>query len=95
VLTKALVERGFSLLPIDFFAEILKTYKLQPNNISPNSILAISNHVTLCEGHLRVNPDLTLFQFYFSVKKETVPKSSALANCSSVTFKLLRIDMNP
>ncbi|KAK1617664.1 hypothetical protein QYE76_023181 [Lolium multiflorum] len=63
-------------------------YKLQPHNISPNSILAISNHVTLCEGHLRVKPDLTLFQLYFSVKKETIPKSSSLANCGSVTLKL-------
>ncbi|KAK1617479.1 hypothetical protein QYE76_022996 [Lolium multiflorum] len=53
VLTKALVERGFSFPPSDFFLEILKAYGLQPHNISPNSVLAISNHVTLCEGHLR------------------------------------------
>ncbi|KAK1661540.1 hypothetical protein QYE76_049699 [Lolium multiflorum] len=44
VLTKALVERGFSFPPSDFFREILKTYGLQPHNISPNSVLAISNH---------------------------------------------------
>ncbi|KAK1696741.1 hypothetical protein QYE76_013438 [Lolium multiflorum] len=54
VLTKALVERGFSFPPSDFFLEILKAYGLQPHNISPNSVLAISNHVTLCEGHLRL-----------------------------------------
>ncbi|KAK1630893.1 hypothetical protein QYE76_005208 [Lolium multiflorum] len=54
VVTKALAERGFSFPPSDFFSEILKAYGLQPHNISPNSILAISNHVTLCEGHLRV-----------------------------------------
>jgi hypothetical protein len=83
-----LVERGFSLPPSDFFSEILKTYKLQPHNISPNNILAISNHVTLCEGHLWVKPDLALFQFYFSVKKEMVPRSSALANCGIITFEL-------
>ncbi|KAK1594279.1 hypothetical protein QYE76_048320 [Lolium multiflorum] len=52
VITKALVERGFSFPPSDFLSEILKAYGLQPHNISPNSILAISNHVTLCEGHL-------------------------------------------
>ncbi|KAK1632706.1 hypothetical protein QYE76_007021 [Lolium multiflorum] len=45
---------GFSLPPRDFFTEILKAYKLQPHNISPNNILAISNHVNLCEGHLRL-----------------------------------------
>jgi hypothetical protein len=88
VLTKALVEGGFSLQPSDLFAEILKTYKLQPHNISPNNILAISNHVTLCEGHLWVKPDLTLFQFYFSVKKQTVTNTSTLANYDNVTFKL-------
>ncbi|KAK1609347.1 hypothetical protein QYE76_033020 [Lolium multiflorum] len=88
VVTKALVERGFSFLPSDFFSEILKTYGLQPHNISPNSVLAISNHVTLCEGHLRVAPDLALFQYYFSVKKEKISKASELATCGSITFML-------
>jgi hypothetical protein len=87
VLTKALVGRGFLLPPSDFFAEVLWTYKLQPHNISPNSILSISNHVRLCEGHLRVKTDLTLFQFYLSVK-EAVPKSLALASGGSVIFKI-------
>ncbi|KAK1648634.1 hypothetical protein QYE76_066439 [Lolium multiflorum] len=88
VVTKALIERGFSLPPSDFFTEILKAYQLQPHNISPNSILAISNHVTLCEGHLRVTPELSLFQYYFSVKKEKVSQTSSLATCGSITFKL-------
>jgi hypothetical protein len=86
VLTKALVERGFSFPPSDFFREILKTYGLQPHNISPNSVLAISNHVALCEGHLRVTPELPLFQYYFSVKKEKIRQTSELATCGSVTF---------
>ncbi|KAK1651043.1 hypothetical protein QYE76_068848 [Lolium multiflorum] len=88
VVTKALIERGFSLPPSDFFSEILKTYELQPHHIAPNSILAISNHVTLCEGHLRIAPDLPLFQYFFSVKKEKVSQASTLATCSGVTFKL-------
>ncbi|KAK1691748.1 hypothetical protein QYE76_008445 [Lolium multiflorum] len=88
VVTKALVERGFSFPPSDFFSEILKACGLQPHNISPNSVLAISNHVTLCEGHLRVSPELPLFQYYFSVKKEKVPQTSELATCGSITFML-------
>ncbi|KAK1682383.1 hypothetical protein QYE76_043231 [Lolium multiflorum] len=88
VVTKALVERGFSLPPSDFFLEILKAYELQPHHISPNSILAISNHVALCEGHLRVTLELSLFQFYFSVKKEKIAQTSTLATCGGVTFKL-------
>jgi hypothetical protein len=46
------------------------------------------NHITLREGHLRVTPDLPLFQYFFSVKKETVPQSALLATCGSITFKL-------
>ncbi|KAK1646281.1 hypothetical protein QYE76_064086, partial [Lolium multiflorum] len=88
VVTKALIERGFSFPPSDLFTEILKAYELQPQNISPNNILAISNHVTLCEGHLRVTPELSLFQYYFSVKKETISQTSSLATCGSITFKL-------
>jgi hypothetical protein len=88
VLTKALVERGFSFPPSDFFLEILKTYGLQPHNISPNSVLAISNHVTLCEGHLRVTPELSLFQYFFTVKKEKIRQTSELATCGSITFIL-------
>ncbi|KAK1631693.1 hypothetical protein QYE76_006008 [Lolium multiflorum] len=88
VVTKALVERGFSFPPSDFFSEILKVYGLQPHNISPNSILAITNHATLCEGHLRIPPELPLFQYFFSVKKEKIPKASELATCGSITFML-------
>ena len=86
VLTKALVGRGFSFPPSDFFREILKTYGLQPHNISPNSVLAISNHVALCEGHLRVTPEISLFQHFFSVKK--IRQSGELATCGSITFML-------
>ncbi|KAK1595945.1 hypothetical protein QYE76_017398 [Lolium multiflorum] len=88
VVTKALVERGFSFPPSDFFSEILKVYGLQPHNISPNSILAITNHATLCEGHLRIPPELPLFQYFFSVKKEKIPKASKLATCGSINFML-------
>ncbi|KAK1670908.1 hypothetical protein QYE76_059067 [Lolium multiflorum] len=88
VRTKALVERGFSFPPSDFFLEILKTYGLQPHNISPNGVLAICNHVTLCEGHLRVTPELSLFQYYFTVKKERIRQSTELATCGSITFMI-------
>ncbi|KAK1642121.1 hypothetical protein QYE76_059926 [Lolium multiflorum] len=88
VVTKALVERGFSFPPSDFFSEIMKVYGLQPHNISPNNVLTISNHVILCEGHLRVPPELSLFQYYFSVKKEKIRQTSELATCGSITFML-------
>ncbi|KAK1645879.1 hypothetical protein QYE76_063684 [Lolium multiflorum] len=52
------------------------------------SVLAISNHVTLCEGHLRVTPELSLFQYYFTVKKERIRQSTELATCGSITFMI-------
>ncbi|KAK1681710.1 hypothetical protein QYE76_042558 [Lolium multiflorum] len=69
-------------------ADSITVYGLQPHNISLNSVLAISNHVTLCEGHLRVPPELSLFQYYFSVKKEKVRQSTELATCGSITFMI-------
>ncbi|KAK1668551.1 hypothetical protein QYE76_056710 [Lolium multiflorum] len=48
----------------------------------------LRNHVTLCEGHLRVTPELPLFQYYFSVKKEKIRQTSELATCGSITFML-------
>ncbi|KAK1601717.1 hypothetical protein QYE76_016438 [Lolium multiflorum] len=68
VLTKALVERGFSLPPSDFFSEILKAYNLQPHNISPNSVLAIANHVAMCEGHLRTSSLATYGSITFKIR---------------------------
>jgi hypothetical protein len=44
--------------------------------------------VALYEGHLLLEPHLTLFQYYYSVKKEPVPKTNTLSNCSGVTFKI-------
>ncbi|KAK1664581.1 hypothetical protein QYE76_052740 [Lolium multiflorum] len=47
-----------------------------------------SNHRGSHSGHLRVTPELSLFQFYFLVKKEKVAQTSTLATCGGVTFKL-------
>ncbi|KAK1650231.1 hypothetical protein QYE76_068036 [Lolium multiflorum] len=86
VLTRAWVERGLSLPCSEFFLSVLTTYGLQPHNICPNSYLLLSNFVTLCEGHLRIRPDIRLWQFFFRVKKET--KDKAMVNCGSMTFML-------
>ncbi|KAK1699017.1 hypothetical protein QYE76_015714 [Lolium multiflorum] len=75
-----LVERGFSFPPSDFFREILKTYGLQPHNISPNSVLAEPRrHCEATSGNSRAS----LFQYYFSVKKEKIRQTSELATCGS------------
>ena len=56
VVTKTLLERGFSFPPSKFFADFLKTFNLQPQHISPNSVTALSGFVTLCEGFLGIEP---------------------------------------
>jgi hypothetical protein len=58
--TKALVERGISFQPSDFFEELSTMYQLHPHNILPNSITAISNFITLCEGHLKIMLELEI-----------------------------------
>jgi hypothetical protein len=45
--TKAWVQRGFSLPPFDFFFEIMNTYGMQPHNIFPNDYTILSNFTTL------------------------------------------------
>jgi hypothetical protein len=81
VFTKAWVERGLSLPPSEFFLSVLSTYGLQLHNICPNSFLLLSNFATLCEGYLRVSPDIRLWQFFYRVKKET--RDKAMVNCEA------------
>jgi hypothetical protein len=102
VLTNALVEPGFSLPSSDLFSEILEAYKLQPHNISPNNILAIANHIALCEGHLWVKPDLALFNYLSLSRRKPFPRlaSSPTAGASPsgsapARSTLTRIVMNP
>ncbi|KAK1678949.1 hypothetical protein QYE76_039797 [Lolium multiflorum] len=92
-MTKAWVERGLSLPCSEFFLSVLDTYGLQPHNICPNSYLLLSNFATLCEGHLGSRPSVTLWQFFFRVKKET--KDKAMLNCGSMTFMLRSGRMYP
>lgn len=90
VVTIAALKRGFSFPPAAFYCEILETYGLQPHNMTPNSVLIVSSFVAVCEGYLGVKPSLELFQYYFTVKRESIKKSighGALAICGSMRFK--------
>src|SRR3954471_22989866 len=49
VYLKAQLVRGVSLPISHFFLSVLNHYKVQPHNLSPNSILVLSNFATLCE----------------------------------------------
>src|SRR3954462_9762554 len=75
VYLKAQLVRGVSLPISEFFLAFLKRYRVQPQNLSPNSILTLSNYATLCDGYLGIRPWLDLFIYFFTVKREaTVEK---------------------
>ena len=87
VLCRAWVERGLSLPPSKFFLDVLKLYGLQPHNICPNSYTILANFQALCEGYLGIEPDVRLFQWYFSCRPE-YEEDKKLCNCGSATFVL-------
>ena len=64
VIFKACFDRGFSLPPSKFLLEILTRYGAQLHNFPPNSILAVSAFVSLCEGYLGIEPTVELFEFF-------------------------------
>ena len=64
--------RGISLPPSDFLLRVLEFYGVQLHNLPPNSILELSAFVALCEGYLGVRPSLTLFRYYFGIRKNSI-----------------------
>src|SRR4051812_39509971 len=80
--------RGVSLPISHFFLSVLNHFKVQPHNLSPNSILVLSNFVTLCEGYLGIRPRLDLFVYFFTVKREDRHIREELRNCGTISFKI-------
>ena len=52
--------RGFTPPGNLFFRQLLNFYKLRIHDLAPNSVLTLSNFVTLCEDYLQIEPDLHL-----------------------------------
>ena len=84
---KAFLDRGFSFPPSPFFLQLLSRYNAQLHNFPPNSILAASAYVSLCEGYLGVAPSIELFEYFYGIKREPVEKNGELAICGSIRFK--------
>src|SRR3954465_4136608 len=85
---KAQLVRGVSLPISHFFLSVLNHYKVQPHNLSPNSILVLSNFAALCEGYLGIRPRLDLFVYFFTVKREAGHSREELRNCGTISFKI-------
>src|SRR3954471_15891516 len=88
VYLKAQLVRGVSLPISHFFLSVLNHYKVQPHNLSPNSILVLSNFATLCEGYLGIRPRLDLFVYFFTIKREAGHSREELRNCGTISFKI-------
>src|SRR3954466_530297 len=88
VYLKAQLERGVSLPISYFFLSVLNHFKVQPHNLSPNSILMLSNFAALCEGYLGIRPRLDLFVYFFTVKREAGHSREELRNCGTISFKI-------
>jgi hypothetical protein len=49
----------------DFFCGLLHHYRIELQNLNPNSILQIMVFVALCEGYLGIKPNFALWKYYF------------------------------
>src|SRR3954464_15035142 len=88
VYLKAQLVRGVSLPISNFFLSALNHFRVQTQNLSPNSILVLSNYAALCEGYLGIKPRLDLFVYFFTVKHEAGHSKEELRNCGTISFKI-------
>ena len=60
-------ERGFTTPPSRFFRGLLHHYGLELQHLNPNNILHILAFVALCEGYLGIEPNFSLWKYFFAV----------------------------
>src|SRR3954471_13402574 len=88
VYLKAQLVRAVSLPISNLFLVVLNHYRVQPQNLYPNSILALRNYAALCEGYLGIRPRLDLFIYFFTIKREAGASKDELRNCGTISFKI-------
>jgi hypothetical protein len=82
---KSHVERGLSMPPSHFFTNLLKYYGLQLHHIAPKSLVSVAGYAVLCEGFLRIQPRVDLFQLYFFVRPN-YENDDFLQTCGTICF---------
>ena len=60
-------ERGFATPPSLFFRGLLHHYGLELQHLNPNGIQHIAAFVALCEGFLGIEPNFSLWKYFFTV----------------------------
>ena len=62
------LERGLGLPCSSFFSGLMRYYRIQLHQLTPNSFVHISIFVHLCKAFLGIEPDFELFLFLFHLK---------------------------
>ena len=79
--------RGFTPPGNLFFRQVLDFYKLRIHDLAPNSILNLSNFVTLCEDYLQIKPDLDLWLELFYCNPQPEYSGGPLLKCGAVALQ--------
>src|SRR5215216_5627307 len=83
------LDRGLSFPPSDFFSEVIDHYGVQLHHLPLNSLLEMSAYASLCEGYLGIRPSLTLFRYYFHVRRNSITVGVPYIT-STISFSLRR-----
>jgi hypothetical protein len=62
-----------------FLRKLCDYYKVSICNLHPNSILAVSIFITLCESYLGIQPHFNLWRHFFCLKKKEGAGGSKIA----------------
>ena len=79
--------RGFTPPDNIFFRQVLDFYKLRIHDLAPNSILNLSNFVTLCEDYLQIKLDLDLWLDLFYCNPQPEYSGGPLLKCGAVALQ--------
>jgi hypothetical protein len=71
--------RGFGNPCHHFLRKLCNYYRVSIYNLHPNSVLAVSIFITLCEPHLGIQPHFNLWQHFFYFKKKGGAGGSKIA----------------
>jgi hypothetical protein len=58
-------KQGFETPTSNFFRGLLHYYRIEMQNLHPNSVLQIAVFIALCEGYLGIRPNFALWKYYF------------------------------
>jgi hypothetical protein len=96
VLFLAFVLRGLSFPPYEFLRGLLFSYRIQLQDLNPNTILHIACFIMLCECFLGIKPHWALWRRIFDVKRPLNYQTGGFkcSVCPDVYYFMLRTPEN-